>query len=63
MVLDEVARHFASEAWKTKDGSAQLPLIARNVVLVKPLTFMNVSGEPAARVAAWYKVEPRIFSS
>jgi PTH1 family peptidyl-tRNA hydrolase len=58
MVLDELARALDSDGWKVKDGSAQLPLIARKVVLVKPLTFMNVSGEPAARVASWYKVDP-----
>lgn len=28
------------------------------IVLVKPQTFMNLSGEAVAPLAAWYKVEP-----
>lgn len=31
---------------------------SERVVLVKPLTFMNLSGEAVAPLARWYKVEP-----
>ena len=60
MVLDALAREFRlDEAWKAKDGALHVLDRSRNVVLVKPQTFMNLSGEPTQRLAAWFKVEPR----
>jgi PTH1 family peptidyl-tRNA hydrolase len=57
MVVDELARRLGLDgAWKTKDGARQIVDRARGVILAEPLTFMNVSGEPAQRIAAWYKV-------
>ncbi len=44
--------------WKTKDGAAQAHVAAKSVVLVKPLSFMNESGEPLGRVAGWWKADP-----
>jgi PTH1 family peptidyl-tRNA hydrolase len=59
MVVDELARSFGlGDAWKTKDGARQIVDRERAVILVEPQTFMNVSGEPAQRIAAWYKVPP-----
>jgi PTH1 family peptidyl-tRNA hydrolase len=56
-IVDEVARRLGAPAWKTKDGAAQAPVAARSAVLVKPQTFMNDSGTPLQRAAAWWKVE------
>ena len=59
MVLDALAREFGVDgAWKTKDGARQILDRAHGVVLVEPQTFMNCSGEPTRRIAAWYKVPP-----
>jgi PTH1 family peptidyl-tRNA hydrolase len=60
-VVDEVARRLggpSGAAWKTKDGARQVHLAAHRVVLVKPLSFMNESGDPLGRVAAWWKAGP-----
>jgi PTH1 family peptidyl-tRNA hydrolase len=43
-------------AWKTKDGARQIVDRSLGVVLVEPQTFMNVSGEPTQRIAAWHKM-------
>ncbi len=44
--------------WKTKDGARVAHAAARGVVLVKPLSFMNESGIPVQRIAAWWKAAP-----
>ena len=45
-------RKFAAAIAEAKRGEA-------TVVLAKPLTFMNRSGEAVAALRAWYKCEPR----
>jgi PTH1 family peptidyl-tRNA hydrolase len=58
-VLDALAGRFGIEGdWKTKDGARQILDRTRGVVLVAPQTFMNASGEPTGRIAAWYKIPP-----
>ncbi len=57
-VVDEVARRLGVTHWKTKDEASQAHVAARAVVLVKPLSFMNESGRPLARIAGWWKVPP-----
>ncbi|GAC1548317.1 MAG: aminoacyl-tRNA hydrolase [Candidatus Velthaea sp.] len=60
MALDALAERFGvATQWKSKDGTLQILDRTNGVVLVKPQTFMNLSGEPAQRVAAWHKVEPQ----
>ncbi len=56
-VIDEIARRLAVAHWKTKDEARQAHVAARNVVLVKPLSFMNDSGGPLGRVASWWKAD------
>ena len=59
IVVDELARRLGVEAgWKTKDGARQIVDRTHGVVLVEPQTFMNDSGEPTVRIAAWHKVPP-----
>jgi PTH1 family peptidyl-tRNA hydrolase len=57
MVVDELARRFAA-TWREKGDAAESYLPARELVLLKPLSFMNDSGVPLQRIAAWYKVPP-----
>jgi len=61
MVADALAdRWRVADQWREKSSA----LLARTgvgdagVLLVKPLTFMNLSGEAVAAVAGFYKVEP-----
>jgi PTH1 family peptidyl-tRNA hydrolase len=55
MVLDETARRFGATERKSKHNALISVVTARDVVLVKPQTFMNASGEAVAPIAAWWK--------
>lgn len=57
MAVDELARHLGIQSWKKKNQA----LIAEYrgpepMVLVKPQTFMNLSGVAVGELARWYKV-------
>jgi PTH1 family peptidyl-tRNA hydrolase len=64
MVLDKLAATLQTPPWRTKDGALQTHLPAgatpgpSGLLLAKPQSFMNESGRPVARLAAWWKVEP-----
>ena len=58
LVVDEVARRFALDGWKIKDGARQLYDSARKLALVEPHTFMNNSGVPLRIIASWYRTPP-----
>ena len=57
-VIDEIARRWgvALRPWKSVADVAVAS--GRDAVLVKPLTFMNRSGEAVSRVAAFHKLQP-----
>ena len=57
MVLDEVARRMNTTFQHEKRWNC---LLARSGAtwLLKPLTFMNLSGESVAHVAHFYKIKP-----
>ncbi|HEY0798722.1 MAG TPA: aminoacyl-tRNA hydrolase [Candidatus Baltobacteraceae bacterium] len=55
MVIDELARRWNVSSWKNKSNAFQAHLAARNLLLIKPQTFMNASGEAVAPIAAWWK--------
>ncbi len=57
-VVDEVARRFGDASFKKKDGAQIAHVASRAVILVKPLSFMNDSGIPLGRLAAWWKTPP-----
>jgi PTH1 family peptidyl-tRNA hydrolase len=58
-VVDALAREFGVDgAWRTKDGARQVLDRPHGVILVEPLSFMNESGVPTQRIAAWHKVAP-----
>ena len=57
-MIDEIARRLGVERWRKKDGAEQAHVASASVVLVKPQSYMNESGGPIARVAAWWKGRP-----
>lgn len=60
MVIDEIASQFALPSFKSKfEGEiAEGRIGEEKVVLVKPMTFMNLSGQCVQKVARFYKVTP-----
>ncbi len=60
MVVDELARRLGvsidHEKWQAY--SAQIILWGSKVCLLKPITFMNLSGRAVARYVDFYKVRP-----
>ena len=55
MVADEVARRYGIQRWKKHDGAEQGYDAARRVAVIKPLSFMNLSGAPVRLIASWYR--------
>jgi PTH1 family peptidyl-tRNA hydrolase len=45
-----------ADQWKTRDGARQILDRAHGVLLAEPQTFMNDSGVPTGRIAAWHKI-------
>lgn len=58
MVVDEVARRFNITSWKSKDSALQAVDAPHRAVLVKPTSFMNLSGTPVRLIASWYRTPP-----
>jgi PTH1 family peptidyl-tRNA hydrolase len=58
MVADEVARRYGISKWKRKDSAEQAYDSARRIVLVKPTSFMNLSGTPIRLISSWYRTPP-----
>lgn len=59
MLADRLAEQFGGK-WRTEkkffSEVAECSVGGRRVLLVKPLTFMNASGEAVAKMAAFHKV-------
>ena len=58
MVVDELARRAAVTSWKKKDAALQAVLPTANAVLLKPTSFMNLSGTPVRLISSWYRTPP-----
>lgn len=60
MVIDEIAREFNLPSFSKKfEGELTEGRIeGEKVVLVKPMTYMNLSGQCVQKVARFYKVTP-----
>jgi PTH1 family peptidyl-tRNA hydrolase len=54
MVVDELARRLAVGSWRAKFGGELAQ--KDELVFFKPLEYMNVSGPPVQRTAAFFKV-------
>jgi len=57
-IADQLAR--PGTPWRSKHGAAlaELDLGGEKVLLCKPMQFMNVSGQPVASVAGFWKIPP-----
>jgi peptidyl-tRNA hydrolase, PTH1 family len=55
-----VDRWRISDQWREKFDALHIKTVVREepVVLAKPLTFMNLSGQAVAGLAGFYKIEP-----
>jgi peptidyl-tRNA hydrolase, PTH1 family len=59
LVVDEVARRCGITTWKRKDSAMQALDPERQIVFVKPTSFMNLSGTPVRLISSWYRVPPQ----
>jgi PTH1 family peptidyl-tRNA hydrolase len=60
-VVDLLAHRTRAPGARAKWGAeiAETRIGPERVLLCKPMEFMNLSGQPVARVASFWKVEPR----
>lgn len=59
MAIDELARHWGISSWKKRNQALVAEYrAAEPVVLIKPQTYMNLSGVAVGELARWYKVAP-----
>ena len=58
LVVDRLAAHFES-TWKQSTKQDALLAKSGKLILVKPMTYMNRSGEPLAELAQFFKIEAR----
>lgn len=61
MAVDSIAKHYDAKLDKLKHKAltGRCVINGRGVLLLKPQTFMNLSGEAIADVARFYKVPPQ----
>ncbi|WP_084666981.1 aminoacyl-tRNA hydrolase [Thermanaeromonas toyohensis] len=57
LLADELGINFTREKQGALIGTGQIE--GRRVLLVKPLTFMNLSGQAVAGLARWYGIYPQ----
>lgn len=58
-VIDELARRWDVSLWKS-DMKADIAAVSKNgekILLVKPQTYMNLSGEAVGPIARYYKID------
>jgi PTH1 family peptidyl-tRNA hydrolase len=55
-----VERWRVTDQWREKFDALQIKTIAGEepVIIAKPITFMNLSGQAVAGIAGFYKIEP-----
>jgi PTH1 family peptidyl-tRNA hydrolase len=58
MVVDQLAARFGS-TWERSPQWKALSAKCGEVLLVKPMAYMNRSGEPLLMITQFYKIEPR----
>lgn len=60
MAVDLLAATWGAAPWRRKFDAeiAEVRLGAHSVLLVKPQTYMNLSGRSVRQIAQWYKLEP-----
>ena len=61
LVVDELTKRWrVSDAWREKFDALQIKTAVGDepVIVAKPLTFMNLSGQAVAGLAGFYKIDP-----
>jgi PTH1 family peptidyl-tRNA hydrolase len=60
MVIDKLAREIGRDTLKWEENTKHQAMIAKvgDVILVKPITFMNNSGMAVSKLASFYKIDP-----
>jgi PTH1 family peptidyl-tRNA hydrolase len=61
LVVDELTKRWrVSDEWREKFGALQIKttLDDEPVIVAKPLTFVNLSGEAVQALAGFYKIDP-----
>jgi PTH1 family peptidyl-tRNA hydrolase len=60
MAADTIALRHGFSPWRSrfKGQTAEGRIGTRKILLLKPMTYMNLSGESVQEAAAFYKVEP-----
>jgi len=59
MAIDELARRWGISSWKKRNQALVAEYRAEEpVVLIKPQTYMNLSGIAVGELVRWYKVLP-----
>jgi PTH1 family peptidyl-tRNA hydrolase len=59
MLLDEVAKRYGANSWKSKFSSHYNDCMigGEKVLLCKPQTFMNLSGKAVSEITHFYQIE------
>jgi PTH1 family peptidyl-tRNA hydrolase len=57
LVVDRLAAQFGS-TWEESSKWGAISAKCGEVILVKPMTYMNRSGEPLGAIGQFYKIEP-----
>ena len=60
LVIDELARRWRVDQWRElfESITAKTVVDSGPVLLAKPMTYMNLSGQAVAGLAGFYKIEP-----
>lgn len=58
MVIDEILKQYAASPRASKKLQSILYFLDKKRILVKPQTFMNLSGRAVNRVVNFYKIKP-----
>lgn len=61
MAVDEIARRASADAFREKFSAqwAKAEIGGEQAILLKPMTFMNLSGQSVQPAAAFFKVAPK----
>ena len=60
IMLDRFAKELGVKIKKKKSGAliGEASFLEKRIILAKPQTFMNLSGEAAQKLCKWYKIKP-----
>lgn len=60
MVIDALAERWQAGEWKEKCKAqiVKTSIEGKSILLVKPITYMNLSGEAVSMLLRWYKEKP-----